>query len=460
MEGGSSTKVFMLDFAVPKHRKLLACLCFAAPLLLAFSMSCAPHATKVRVVLLGFDGANWATMDPLIESGKLPLFAELKQDAAWAPLTTFKPTKSPVIWTTIATGKPMEKHGILDFVFIEKNDLQVPYSNSERREPSIWQILTGFGLRSVIVNWFVTYPPDAIEGVMVSNRFRKTLLVNDERRRGMADTVHPPHYFDDLLSFLELDGGAVRAARDLPDLAALHESLHAESDAGSVPVLKDYDIYVLQESLNERIAHHLFETEEFDFFAAYFRLPDIVQHMALRLVEPDAVDEVLHALKTGTLSDAEERAFYERLSLLLEPFYRYMERIVASYVNAPGHENTYFVIVSDHGFTLHSGGYDHYHIPDTLPAPDGVFVMKGPKVRPGRAPDAGVYDIAPTILHLLDLPSGADMSGAPLSAALDLDREVRHERYTRELMDPKEHRRDSEIDKRTIEELRSLGYIQ
>jgi predicted AlkP superfamily phosphohydrolase/phosphomutase len=46
----------------------------------------------------------------------------------------------------------MEKHGILDFVYLKENDLPVPFENSERREPSIWQILDHFGKRSVVVS--------------------------------------------------------------------------------------------------------------------------------------------------------------------------------------------------------------------------------------------------------------------------------------------------------------------
>jgi predicted AlkP superfamily phosphohydrolase/phosphomutase len=45
-------------------------------------------------VLLGFDGASWKTIDPLIEKGGLPFLKRLKEESAWGPLKTFKPTKS------------------------------------------------------------------------------------------------------------------------------------------------------------------------------------------------------------------------------------------------------------------------------------------------------------------------------------------------------------------------------
>jgi predicted AlkP superfamily phosphohydrolase/phosphomutase len=382
----------------------------------------------MKVVVLGFDGASWDTIEPSIRAGKLPLLEELRSESAWGPLETFKPTKSPVIWTSIATGMTMEKHGILDFVYLKENDLPVPFDNSERREPSLWQILDHFGKRSVVVNWFVTYPPDAIDGVMVSNRFRRGILLGPERRARMRDTVHPPELFDRLAPMLDLDYDEVRRGRNLPDL-------RIERDA----VLKDYQTYVLQEALVENVAFELYRTEKFDFFAAYFRLPDIVQHAALRLVEPG-----------GEIAD------------VLLPFYQYMERIVERALREGG-DDTHLFVLSDHGFTRHAGGYDHYHIPHDAPPPAGMFLMRGPSVREGRTTSMSVYDIAPTILHLFDVPVGSNMDGRAATSLLTDNREVRFETYSRDLMKRSapggDEELDLEIQEKTLKELKALGYI-
>ncbi len=407
---------------------------------LALAVSCAREEPKTKVVVLGFDGAGWDTLDPLIRAGKLPYFERLRNESAWGPLETFKPTKSPVIWTSIATGMTMDKHGILDFVYLKENDLPVPFDNSERREPSLWQILDHFGKRSVVVNWFVTYPPDAIDGVMVSNRFRRALLLGPERRARMRDSVYPPELFDRLLPMLDLDYEVVRNERELPDLRVEDH-----------PVLKDYAVYVLQEALIENVALDLYRSEEFDFFAAYFRLPDIVQHAALRLIEP-----------AGEIPEDRTRV-QEEIAEVLLPFYRNIERLLERFLEAEGSENTHFVVLSDHGFTLHAGGYDHYHIPEKEPAPEGIFLMRGPLVRPGRTASVDVYDVAPTLLHLFDLPVGDRMDGEAATELLDLERQVRFERYSREMMrtagrgaDPD---LDREIQEKTLRELKSLGYI-
>jgi predicted AlkP superfamily phosphohydrolase/phosphomutase len=397
-------------------------------LALALASACGSAEPPMKVVVLGFDGASWDTLEPLVQKGKLPFLERLRRESAWGPLETFKPTKSPVIWTSIATGMTMDKHGILDFVYLKENDLPVPFESSERREPSIWQILDHFGKRSVVVNWFVTYPPDAIDGIVVSNRFRRALLVGPERRARMRDTVHPQDVFDRLQPMLDLDYQAVRSERKLPDLRLEDH-----------PVLKDYDTYVLQDALVENVAFDLYRSEKFDFFAAYFRLPDIVQHAALRLVQPG-----------------------EEIADVMLPFYEYMERVVERALNEGG-EGAYFLVLSDHGFTLHAGGYDHYHIPEGAPPPPGMFLMWGPSVRAGGTASVSVYDVAPTILYLFDLPVGSTMDGKPAMDLLSVQRAARFESYSRDLMKGTarggNEELDQEIQEKTLKELRALGYI-
>jgi hypothetical protein len=74
-----------------------------------------PVAKGTRVPLLGLDGLEWRELDALIDRGELPNFQRLIESGARAPLATIKPTWSPFIWNTIATGVSPERHRILDF---------------------------------------------------------------------------------------------------------------------------------------------------------------------------------------------------------------------------------------------------------------------------------------------------------------------------------------------------------
>ena len=65
----------------------------------AFSES-DPH-----VVLFGVDGADWQIVDPLIEAGELPNLARLKSEGVYGDFESIEPMLSPMLWTSIATGK-------------------------------------------------------------------------------------------------------------------------------------------------------------------------------------------------------------------------------------------------------------------------------------------------------------------------------------------------------------------
>ena len=79
----------------------------------------APKAPKILIV--GIDGADWRMVRPLIAAGELPHLQRLMDGGISGPLWSLKPIISPVIWTTIATGKGPDKHGVLDFTLPDPN---------------------------------------------------------------------------------------------------------------------------------------------------------------------------------------------------------------------------------------------------------------------------------------------------------------------------------------------------
>src|SRR5205807_3366854 len=74
-----------------------------------------------RVLLIGVDGADPAMLERLISTGKLPAFARLRREGAFGRLRSREPLLSPVVWTTIATGRKGQDHGVLDFVAAERD---------------------------------------------------------------------------------------------------------------------------------------------------------------------------------------------------------------------------------------------------------------------------------------------------------------------------------------------------
>src|SRR6516165_7545109 len=125
-----------------------------------------------KVLLVGWDAADWQVIRPLMRTGKMPHLQRLVETGVRGNLTTLAPILSPLLWTTIATGKRADKHGILGFVEPDPASGGIrPVASTSRKCKTIWNILTQEGLRTHVVGWFASHPAEPINGVNVSNFF-------------------------------------------------------------------------------------------------------------------------------------------------------------------------------------------------------------------------------------------------------------------------------------------------
>ena len=432
------------------------------------SVSCRREFKAPRVYVIGLDGATWDVIDPLIDQGKLPVFKTLKKDGAWARLRTFDPTLSAVVWTSIATGKTMIKHGIVDWAFVNKHGLQVPYSSSAKRVPSIWEMMDEHGLRSVVLNWFVTYPPDEVSGVMVSDLFPAAVLkaLSGKGDPGApADMVQPPKEFRklyDIFSQMYAEG-ALNYPRlvqemEIPDYVADFKSRHS-GEVKRIPILSVWPSFLAYNKIQDTLVDHYLEEDNYDLFLAYYRLPDVFFHFATLFLDReyhDYIDAFVGAAAEPSPEVLDE--FNRKMAEVAWPILRAKEAVLSKVIERARTENAYVLVVSDHGFQMSSKGYTHYGLPAATPPPDGIFALLGPDVKPGIQVEGSVYDVAPTILYLKGLPTGADMDGKPLLDALTASHPVRTALYTR--MRHRPAKEIPELDKERLEELRSLGYIK
>src|SRR4051794_13973864 len=87
-----------------------------------------------RLLIVGWDAADWALIDYLIGSGEMPVMRNLLANGVRADLVTLEPKLSPLLWTSIATGKTADKHGILNFVEPDPagNGLRISSSTSRK----------------------------------------------------------------------------------------------------------------------------------------------------------------------------------------------------------------------------------------------------------------------------------------------------------------------------------------
>jgi hypothetical protein len=421
---------------------------------------------KTRVYVVGLDGATWDIIDPLIEQGKLPVFKELKENGAWSRLRTFEPTLSAVVWTSIATGKSMLKHGIVDWVFVNKEKIQVPYSSSEKRTPSIWEMMDEKGLRSVVLGWFVTDPPDAIKGVMVADSFAPALhryFSRNDAPGDFSDTVYPRAEFNGLLDYFNRaqKAGALEYPRlvremNIPDYLRLYRERYGVEPT-KVPILSLWNHFMTINRIEDLLVDRYLEKNDYDLFLAYYRFPDVFFHFGTVFLDKEYHDRIDSVIENGEPSAADLAEFNLKLADVALPILKDKEVLLKKIYGRVLKENAYLIILSDHGFRLTSRGYNHYGLPAGVQPPDGILILLGPDVKHGTEIQAKVFDIAPTILYLNRLPVGRDMDGQPLLEAFTSQRPIRKTLYTKMKHLPGKEDRDR--DKKKIEELKSLGYI-
>lgn len=71
---------------------------------------------KQSVIVLGFDGMDPRLTEQMMDEGRLPNFARLRDRGSFKPLQTVTPPQSPVAWATFATGLNPGGHGLFDFI--------------------------------------------------------------------------------------------------------------------------------------------------------------------------------------------------------------------------------------------------------------------------------------------------------------------------------------------------------
>ena len=410
------------------------------------------------VIVIGLDGADWNLIDPLFQQGKLPNLRALKDGGTWGVFETFRPTKSPVVWTSIATGKTMLKHGVLDFKFVDENNIDIPYSVDDIRVKFLWEILSDNGFKAGVVNWFCTFPASEFSGYCISDRFR----ISVDHYMEYEGVTSPPELKDviypQVVRFADNKYGELIREENIDNYLTRARRFNVEIPAGRERQIKQFRRYFLQDKSIENTALFMLEKIPVDFFAVYLRLIDTTSHFASIFIDETLREKWIEENeKHGGPTPETEKLLYANMVEIMETVYVYMDNVVGRIISrAP--ENATFIVLSDHGFNFSPIGYNHYGTPKI---PHGIIILNGPQIRAGHALDKmSVYDFAPTVLHLYGLPTGEDMDGRVVQEAFQKRRTV-HSVETHETGQAHTGAKKSrDLDKEVLEDLKTLGYIK
>lgn len=355
---------------------------------------------KNKILVIGWDAADWNIINPLIKQGKMPALQKLMEGGSFGRIQTLDPPLSPMLWTSIATGFRADKHGIGGFVEPTPNGEGLrPVTSTSRKVKAIWNILNQEGWKSNVVAWWPSNPAEPINGVMVSNLYQIANKAFGDKWEMPQGTIHPKELTEVMKEFrvhpheLTLE----MALPFIPNLASDQELRQAPKT-----------LSVLKTLANAATVHaastYLMEETEWDFMAIYHDAIDHFCHLSMKYFPPRR-------------PEIPEKDF-EDFKDIVEAGYRFHDMMLQRTLELID-DNTTVILLSDHGF------YSDHQRPLYIPkepsgpavehSPYGIFVISGPGVKKNHpVSGASIIDITPTILYHAGLPVGKDMEGKVL----------------------------------------------
>ncbi|MBL8308099.1 MAG: alkaline phosphatase family protein [Rubrivivax sp.] len=405
-----------------------------------------------RLLLLGWDAADWQLMHPLIDAGRMPHLKRLVERGTIGNLATLQPVLSPLLWTSIATGKRADQHGVHGFVEPTPDGTALrPTASSSRQCKALWNILAHEGRRCHAVGWFASHPAEPINGACVSQLFHVApASATPEQWPPQAHAVNPASLAEDLaeLRYHPAEVSGAMLLPFVPQAAALDQ--------------RDPEVRRLLDTLARRLAEcisvhaittALMEEQPWDFCTAYYDMIDRTGHDFM-VYHPPRMAQV-----RGDLFDAFQG--------VMNAVYEFHDQMLGRLVELAGPE-AHVMIVSDHGFLSGAARPATPVGPAQWHRQYGMFLLAGPGVKADAAlPGATLLDIAPTVLTLFGLPVGRDMEGRVLVNAFEAPPEIMRIDSWDEVPDAayEAHRRetaddDPEAAAASMRQLVELGYIE
>jgi Tfp pilus assembly protein PilF len=357
---------------------------------------------------VGWDGADWQLLDPLLKEGRLPNLAGVIARGRTWNLDTYQPMASPLIWTTIATGRTPVDHGVTDFQELDpKTRARLPISGRSRRVPAIWNLASARGVTVGVVGWWATWPAEKVNGFFVSDRAAPVLFDPEALSKSPALTW-PESLADGVRLIGRREGGP-----PYEDVAQALRVTRAEFDA-AVAEKKDlanpitgYRKILGVTRVVGKVTVELYDRGAPELLMVYFQGTDEIGHVLGRFAAP----------KVPSVSE--------------EDFARYKDGVAAVYVEADHilgeldrrarKDGATLILASDHGFrqasdrpALSSGtNFDSAFLWHEQP---GILVAAGPAVTQSSVRGrASVFGLTPTLCRVLGLPVDPAFEGKPIA---------------------------------------------
>lgn len=200
---------------------------------------------KKKLIIIAIDGGTFDIINPLMEKGVLPALEKFKNKAV---LNSTIPPGTGVAWASFSTGNNPGKTNIYDFTIVDNNSWKIKFVNRKLLgSKPLWQYLSENRIKSCFINIPMSYPPDKINGVIVSGIDAPSTLTS---------YTHPENLKSNLKEFnYRIEVSGLKEKSELPEQA----------------------IDILDSRI--KTSRYLLK-KDFDFFIVLFRASDVVQHFA------------------------------------------------------------------------------------------------------------------------------------------------------------------------------------
>src|ERR671937_384873 len=122
-----------------------------------------------RVLVIGWDGADWRILDPMLEAGALPHLGALIGRGGRTVLKSTIPTHSWSAWPSFLTGVDPDEHGVFDILERRgSGGRQYPVSFGSIKARTFLADLSEAGVETVMVNVPLTFPPPGVHGSLIA----------------------------------------------------------------------------------------------------------------------------------------------------------------------------------------------------------------------------------------------------------------------------------------------------
>lgn len=270
-----------------------------------------PSILANKVMVIGLDGGTFELIDRFRAEGRLPNIDAIIEEGVRATLLSTLPPSSAVAWPSFLTGMNPGKHGIYHFLnFQEKSYAQKLINSRDIMAPCLWDLLREKGQRVIFANVPVTYPPNKVNGLLISG-----MLTPSEKKI----FTYPPSLHAEIVAQI----GPWPIEKDLSML----------EKAGKTYEALDFLFRATERQLE--VLLYLMKKYPWNFLMTVFRGTDLIQHKLWETLSSESPDKM-----------SEEGIC---LKGIIPLFYEKMDTIIGELIKAVPEDVT-VVIMSDHGF--------------------------------------------------------------------------------------------------------------